>query len=196
MPSISGSRQIKKSSKKNSKSGSKKNTKKNNMDFSSILNDMDDDKMMNQQNQGYQNMQSQQMQMPTMQMPGMQMPGMQMPGMQMPGMQMPGMMPGMPGMMPGMPAMDPNMGMHMTGASNEVDHLHLQHFVPLNQNLQIDNFGVNPNQLTSEVKPNNQYRGFSNPTPAPAPAPASAPVPQVGGGKMFSAYDAFVNKFM
>ncbi len=159
------------------------------MDFSSILNDMDDNQMMNQQNQGYQNMQSQmpgmQMPMPGMQMPmpGMQMP---MPGMQMPGMQMPG-------------AMDPNMGMHMNGLSNDGDHLHLQHFVPLNQNMQVDNFGVNPNQIMPDVQQNNQYRGnaMQAPSPSPSQAPVPAPVPaQLGGGKMFAAYDAFVNKFM
>ncbi len=156
------------------------------MNFSSILDEMDNEPMMQQQNQGHQ-------------MPGM---GGMMPGMQ----QMPGMMPGMqqmPGMMPGMqqmPGMDPlamaqmampQMGMPqmMMGATPEnVDPLHLQHFVPQNNNSQINNFGVNPNQLMSGAQMSQQFRGREMAAPEP--------VQQMGGANMFSTYDAFINKFM
>jgi hypothetical protein len=174
--SVSGSRKIKRNSKKGSKKGSKKSSR---MDFSGLLDDMENEPMMQQQNQGHQ-----------MQMPGMQqMPQMQMPEMQMPGMQqMPGMMPGMGGMDPlAMAQMAmPQMGMPqmMMGATPEnVDPLHLQHFVPQNQNSQINNFGVNPNQLMSGAQMSQQFRGREM-------------APQVGGGNMFSAYDSFINKFM
>ncbi len=148
------------------------------MDFSGLLDEMDNEPMMQQQNQG-----RQMQQMPAM--PGMQMPG----------------MPGMPGMMPGMAGMDPlamaqmatpNMGMPqmMMGSTPEnVDPLHLQHFVPQN-NSQVDNFGYNPNQLMSGAQMSQQFRGRGE------AQPMAAPVPQVGGGNMFQSYDAFVNQFM
>lgn len=180
--SVSGSRQIRRNSKKHSKNGSKR--KSNKMDFSSLLDDMESAPM-NQQNQGY----------PAPAMPGMQMPAM--PGMSaMPGMGgMPEMqMPAMPGMqMPGMAGMGmdpfamaqmaaPNMGMpQMTMGNGGVDPLHLQHFVPQTQHAGIDNFGVSPNQLMSSAQIGQQYKGMAN---------------QSGGGRMFSAYDSFVSKFM
>jgi hypothetical protein len=189
MTSVNGSRNLRRSSKKGSKKGSKKSSR--GMDFSSILNDMDDNQMTPQQNQGHQmNPMMQQQMNPMMQQQ---------------------MMPSMPGMsaMPGM-GMDPlamaqmatpNMGMPqmMMGASaDNVDPLHLQHFVPQNQNAQIDNFGVNPSQLMSGSQISQQYRGReAAPMQAPAmPAMPAMPANQMGGGSMFSAYDSFVNKFM
>ena len=159
------------------------------MDFSSILNDMDDNQMTPQQNQGHQmNPMMQQQMNPMMQQ-------------QMNPMMQQQMMPGMPGM--GGMGMDPlsmaqmatpNMGMPqmmMGSSADNVDPLHLQHFVPQNQNVQVDNFGVNPAQLMSGSQMSQQFRGREA-APMQAPAPAN----QMGGGSMFSAYDAFVNKFM
>jgi hypothetical protein len=90
-------------------------------------------------------------------------------------------MPAMPAM-PGMPGMQmPSMYPMMMGnnAAQEVDPLHIQHFVPQNQNLNIDNFGVNPTQLTA----------------GPQLPQQSA---QTGGAnfRSFNSYDAFVSKFM
>ncbi len=171
------------------------------MDFSNILNDLEDDNQMHAQNQGHS------MQMPAMQqMPGMQ--GMQqMPGMQgMPGMDGMGGMPAMPGMggmnMPAMPGMDGmgGMGMNMPGmpgmggmmpgmqmmgsSSNEVDPLHLQHFVPQNQNINLNNYGVGKEQLMSGSQIGNHFNGGHN-------MPS-----QSGGGNVFRAYDSFISKFM
>ncbi len=156
------------------------------MDFSSILNDMDDNQMTPQQNQGHQmNPMMQQQMNPMMQQ-------------QMNPMMQQQMMPGMGGM--GMDPLSmaqmatPNMGMPqmmMGSSADNVDPLHLQHFVPQNQNVQVDNFGVNPSQLMSGSQMSQQFRGREA-APMQAPAPAN----QMGGGSMFSAYDAFVNKFM
>ncbi len=157
------SRQIRKGSKKQRKKSSKKS---NNMDFSSILNEMDG-KM-----QTDETMQS---------MQGMQMPGMQ--GMQMPGMQMPGMDPTTMAQM----AM-PNMGvpqMMMGATPDNVDPLHLQHFIPQNQTMNINNFGVNPEGLMSGDQMAKEFGG---------PAPVMAP--QMGGGNLFNSYDSFINKFI
>ena len=177
--SVSGSRKIRRSSKKGSKKGSKKSSR---MDFSGLLDDMENEPMMQQQNQGHQMQQMQQMQM---QMPGMQMPGMQMPGMQMPGM-------GMDPLAMAQMAM-PQMGMPqmmMGNTPEEVDPLHIQHFVPQNQNTQIDNYGVNANQLMSGSQISQQFRGRE------MSAPQMAAPQQMGGGHMFTAYDSFINKFM
>ena len=175
--SISGSRKIKRSSKKSSKKGSKKSSR---MNFSGLLDDMENEPMMQQQNQGHQ------MQMPMQQMPQMQMPGMQMPGMQMPGMQ------GMDPLAMAQMAM-PQMGMPqmmMGNTPDSVDPLHLQHFVPQNNNSQIDNYGVNANQLMSGSQISQQFRGRE------MSAPQMAAPQQMGGGRMFTAYDSFVSKFM
>ena len=167
---VSGSRTLRKGSKKGSKNsshGSKKGSKR--MDFSSILNDMDD--MPN--NQGNTMMQT--MGMPAMS--GMQ-PGMEQMGMPQMGMEQMGMpQMGMPQM--GMPQM-------MMGANPQnIDPLHLQNFVPQHQGLNINNYGVGTEQLVSGSQINRQFSGRQ-----------SASAPQMGGGSMFAAYDAFVNKFM
>ena len=176
---VSGSRTLRKGSKKSSKHGSKK---KGAMDFSSILNEMDDNMPM--QSQGNM-MPAQDMTMPGMQpnmMPGMQgMPGMQsnmMPMMDMNQMAMPQM--GMPQM--GMPQM--GMPQMMTGSNpNNVDPLHLQHFVPQNENMNINNYGVNANQLMSGEQMSQQFNGRQ-----------SAPAVQMGGS-IGSIMDRFYRTF-
>ncbi len=169
------------------------------MDFSSILNDMDDNQTMSPQNQGHQ-MDMQQMN-PMMQQQMNPMMQQQMnPMMQQ---QMPGMGMGMDQLGMAQMAM-PNMGMPqmMMGSSpDNVDPLHLQHFVPQSQNVQVDNYGVNPSQLMSGSQISQQFRGREvAPSMAPSMAPSNEPMEsmpsQSGGGNIFSAYDAFVNKFM
>ncbi len=162
---VSGSRTLRKGSKKSSKKGSKKHNK-GTLDFASLLNDMDDMQMAPGAHPQMEGM-----------MPGM--PGMS--GMQgMSGMpSMSGMqgMSGMPneGMMPMMPQMGmdqmamaqmamPQMGMPqmMMGVDpKNVDPLHLHSFVPKNENININNFGVNPNQLMSGSQMGQQFAGRS-----------------------------------
>ena len=168
---ISGSRTLRKGSKKSSKKGSNKssNKKNNAIDFSGLLNDMDDAPSMGTGAHP--------------QMEGM-MPqgGMQaMPGMQGANMMMPqaGMMPGMPGMpgAEGMMPMMPQMGMDQMGMAQmampqmgmpqmmmgvdpkNVDPLHLHSFVPRNENVNINNYGVGPDQLMSGSQMSNQFAG-------------------------------------
>jgi hypothetical protein len=171
---VSGSRTLKKGSKKSSKKGSNKssNKKHNAIDFSGLLNEMDDVPKNHPQMEGM---------MQTMStMPGANM--MQnmstMPGAEMmPGMPGPNMMPMMPQM--GMDQMGmaqmamPQMGMPqmMMGVDpSNVDPLHLHNFVPRNENINISNYGVNPDQLMSGSQMGQQFAGRS----AAAPSAASA----------------------
>ncbi len=183
---VSGSRTLRKGSKKGSKkhshNGSKKGSKKDrkrDMDFASILNDMDDQP--NQPNQMMQLMgQGQEQQM----MPQMEM-GQMMPGMGM-GMSMD------PGAMAQM-AM-PNMGypqMSLGNSPDNVDPLHLQSFVPQNQNLNLNNFGINPSQLMSGNQMSQNFTGHGQNVQN-----VQNEMPSQAGGGGFRAYDAFLAKFM
>ncbi len=158
---VNGSRTLRKGSKKGSKHGSKRSKP---VDFSSILNDMNDMPMQPQEQM----------------MPGMGMPG-------MPGMQ-PNMMPMMPqtGMeQMGMAQMAmPQMGMPqmMMGADpKNVDPLHLQSFVPQNQNINLNNYGVDANKLISGTQMSQEFGGKD--------------APQVGGGYFGRAMENFYARF-
>jgi hypothetical protein len=172
---VSGSRTLRKNSKKgSSKKGSKKGSKRHGAyDFSGLLNDMDDMPM-----------QPQQQMQPNM-MP-MQSPA-GMGGME----QM-----GMPQMAPmGMPQMDqmgmaqmamPQMGMPqmMMGAdAKNVDPLHLHNFVPQNENINLNNYGVNPGQLMSGAQMGQSFAGRAQAQP------------QMGGGNFGRAMENFYARF-
>jgi hypothetical protein len=159
---ISGSRTLRKSSKKGSKKSSKKTSIKNNaVDFSSLLNDMDDEPQMNSMGSAAHPQMEGMMPGANMMMPGA---NMMMPGAE--GMGSQGMMPMMSqmGMDPmGMAQMAmPQMGMPqmMMGADqNNVDPLHLHSFVPRNENVNINNYGVSQEQLMSGSQMSQQFAG-------------------------------------
>jgi hypothetical protein len=72
----------------------------------------------------------------------------------------------------------------MGSSSNEVDPLHLQHFIPQNQNINLNNYGIGKEQLMSGSQIGNHFNGGYN-------MPS-----QSGGGNVFRAYDLFISKFM
>ena len=135
MPSkvnVKGNRNLKKSSRKSSRSGSHKSNKKD-LDFTSVLSDemradtemMGMNPMMNQMNPMMNPMMNQMNSM--------------------------GEMMGMPmGPSMGMPIGTPMQNIMMLGKDTEknIDPLHVQYMVPQNQNLNINNYGISPEQLT------------------------------------------------
>jgi hypothetical protein len=181
---VSGSRNLRKSSKKGSKGskkGSKSSSKKHNAyDFSNLLKNMDDEMMPTQpmmpQGAGMTQGVNMMSMMPQNGMEGM--PQMQMPQM---GMQQGNMMPTMPQMgmdQMGMAQMNmPQMGMDQMGMAQmnmpqmgmpqmmmgvdpkSVDPLHLHSFVPQNENVNINNYGVSANQLISGSQMENKFAG-------------------------------------
>lgn len=170
---VSGSRTLRKNSKKgSSKKGSKKGSKRHGAyDFSGLLNDMDDMPMQPQQQMPMQpNMMP--MQSPAgmgmEQMGQMGMPPMGMDQMGMAQMAMPQM--GMPQMMMG------------TDAKN-VDPLHLHNFVPQNENINLNNYGVNPGQLMSGAQMGLSFAGRAQAQP------------QMGGGNFGHAMENFYARF-
>ena len=135
---VKGNRNLKKSSRKSSKKSSKKG-----LDFTSVLSeDMQANSEMNQMNQMN----------PMGGMMGMN------PMNPMNGM---GEMMGMPmGPSMGMPVDAPMQNMMMLGKDTEkhIDPLHVQYMVPHNQNYNINNYGISPDQLTGN---NTQASGLS-----------------------------------
>jgi hypothetical protein len=139
---VSGTRSIK-SNRKDSKKSSKKGSKRSQpIDFSHILNEMDDMPMQQNQFQGQEQYQQQNMEGMMPMMPNTSMEQMAMAQMAMPNMGMPQMM--------------------MGSNSQNVDPLHVYNFVPQNENLNINNFGVNQNQLISGEQMGRQFAGRSS----------------------------------
>ncbi len=150
---VSGSRPLRKGSRKNSKKGSKKGSKRHaGLDFTSILNDMTNNEVMQQQqNPMAQNPMANMMQQNPM---AQQMMQQQMGQNPMGNMMMPNAFGNMMGDMSSM------MGNMMMGNNNttEIDPLHIQQLIPQGQNLNINNYGISVDQLNS----GEQNTGLSN----------------------------------
>lgn len=155
---VSGSRPLRKGSRKGSKKGSRKGSKHGALDFTSILtgNEKDLVQVEHAQPQFQQQMPnamanvmgSAEMGMP--QMMGMQNPMAQFGMQNMQGQE------GEPNLQQmiqmtqmGQSGLPLSMPMNFNGKSNEVDPMHVQYMVPQNQNLNLNNYGISVDQLTS-----------------------------------------------
>ncbi len=154
---VSGSRPLRKGSRKGSKKGSRKGSKHGALDFTSILTGNDKDLVQ------VENVQQVQQQMPNAMANVMGSAEMGMP--QMMGMQNPMAQFGMQNMQGqegepnlqqmiqmtqmGQSGFPLSMPMNFNGKSNEIDPMHVQYMVPQNQNLNLNNYGISVDQLSS-----------------------------------------------
>ncbi len=172
---VSGSRPLRKGSRKGSKKNSRKSSKHGALDFTSILTGNDKDlvqvnpqvaqQVAQQVSQQGAQQGAQQLQMPNAManVMGSAEMGMQMMGMQNPmaqfGMQNMQGQEGEPNLQQmiqmtqmGQSGFPLSMPMNFNGKSNEIDPMHIHYMVPQNQNINLNNYGISVDQLSSGVQ--------------------------------------------
>ncbi len=156
---VSGSRPLRKGSRKGSKHGA--------LDFTSILtgNDKDLVQVEPQVQQQMPNamanvMGSAEMGMP--QMMGMQNPMAQFGMQNMQGQGEPNLQQMIQMTQMGQSGLPLSMPMNFNGKSNEIDPMHVQYMVPQNQNLNLNNYGISVDQLSSGVQQSGLAQKFNS----------------------------------
>ncbi len=164
---VSGSRPLRKGSRKGSKKGSRKGSKHGALDFTSILtgNDKDLVQVEPQVQQQMPNamanvMGSAEMGMP--QMMGMQNPMAQFGMQNMQGQGEPNLQQMIQMTQMGQSGFPLSMPMNFNGKSNEIDPMHVQYMVPQNQNLNLNNYGISVDQLSSGVQQSGLDQKFNS----------------------------------
>ena len=166
---VSGSRPLRKGSRKSSKKGSRKGSKYGALDFTSILTGNEKDLVQVepqvQQVQQMPNAMANVMgsaEMGMQQMMGMQNPMSQFGMQNMEGQQ------GEPNLQQmiqmtqmGQSGLPLSMPMNFNGKSNEIDPMHVQYMVPQNQNLNLNNYGISVDQLTSGAQQSGLAQKFN-----------------------------------